>query len=115
LAAMIALAPLFMDVLGTGIAGAGLAQGVSALGLSVVIWFALVRRRESLGMGELGVKAFAVRWPVWREILGIGLPVQIGRIAQFVSQWILVHLVMRDGEARVAGYGIAGVFLLFGA
>jgi len=78
------------------------------------MWLALVRGRARLGLGELGAGAWRVRWPLWRALLGIGLPVQVGRIAMFATQLILVQRVARDGPARVAGYGIAGALLLFG-
>jgi Na+-driven multidrug efflux pump len=115
LACMAALAPVLMELAGMGVAGGPVSEGLAGLGLVVVMWFALVRGRARLGLGELGTGAWRIRWGLWREILGIGLPVQAGRIAMFVVQLILVHRVARDGPASVAGYGIAGALMLFGA
>jgi Na+-driven multidrug efflux pump len=110
-----ALTPVLIDTLGIGIAGAPLAQGVAAVGLCVVLWVALVRMRGELKLGELGAGAFRIRWALWKEILAIGLPMQIARMAYFASQLILLNRISREGEAAVAGYGIAGAWLLFGA
>jgi len=114
LACMVALVPVLMQVAGMGVAGGPVAEGLAALGLNVVVWFALVRRRGALGLGELGAGAWRIRWPLWREVLGIGLPVQVGRIAMFAAQLILVQRVARDSAASVAGYGIASALFLFG-
>ncbi|TMQ06167.1 MAG: hypothetical protein E6J90_47060 [Deltaproteobacteria bacterium] len=108
-----ALVPAAME-LGMGVAGGPVAQGLAALGLSVVVWRALVGRRGALRLGELGAGAWRIRWPLWREVLGIGLPVQVGRVAMFAAQLILVQRVARDSRAHVAGYGVATALFLFG-
>jgi Na+-driven multidrug efflux pump len=113
LACMAALVPALMQ-LGLGVAGGPVAEGIAALGLNVVLWLAVVRRRGALGLGELGAGAWRIRWPLWRELLAIGLPVQAGRIAMFAAQLILVQRVAQDGPARVAGYGVATALFLFG-
>ena len=115
LAFMAALAPLLMATFGMGIAGAPLAQGLAAVALCVVLWFALVRKREALKLGELGAGAFKIRVSLWKEILAIGLPMQIARMAYFGAQLVLLHRISHEGEAAVAGYGLAGAWLLFGA
>jgi Na+-driven multidrug efflux pump len=114
LACMMTLVPALME-LGLGVAGGPIAQGLAALGLNAAVWIALVRRRSSLGLGEIGAGAWRIRWPLWREVLGIGLPVQAGRIAMFAAQLILVQRVARVSRASVAGYGIATALFLFGA
>jgi multidrug efflux pump len=114
LACMAALVPLLMQGLGMGMAGGPVAEGLAALGLNVVVWLAVVRRRGALGLGELGAGAWRIRWPLWREVLGIGLPVQAGRIAMFAAQLILVHRIAGDSPASVAGYGVASALFLFG-
>jgi multidrug efflux pump len=115
LAFMAAIAPLLMTTLGIGIAGAPLAQGIAALGLCILLWAALVKSRAALKLGELGANAFRIRWQIWKDILAIGLPMQLARIVYFVTQLILLHRIAREGEASVAGFGIAGAWLLFGA
>lgn len=114
LACMAALTPVLMQVAGMGVAGGPVSDGLAALGLDVVVWLALVRRRGALGLGELGAAAWRIRWALWRELLAIGLPVQAGRIAMFAAQLILIHRVARDGSASVAGYGVASALFLFG-
>lgn len=115
LACMAAFVPLLIDVAGMGVAGGPVAEGIAALGLNAVVWIALVRRRGDLGLGELGAGAWRIRGALWREILAIGLPVQIGRVAMFAAQLILVHRVAHDGRGAAAGYGIATALFLFGA
>jgi Na+-driven multidrug efflux pump len=110
-----ALVPVLVETADIGIAGAPIAQGVAAIGLCVVLWMALMRKRTAFKLGELSAGAFGLRWSLWREIMAIGLPMQIARIAYFVAQLILLHRISREGEAMVAGYGIAGAWLLFGA
>jgi multidrug resistance protein, MATE family len=112
---MIALTPLLMRVVGLGIVGSPVSDGIAALGLNVVMWLALVRHRTTMGLGELGAGAWRARWSLWKELLAIGVPVQLGRIATFVAQLILVQRVRLDGGPSVAGYGIAGLVMLFGA
>jgi Na+-driven multidrug efflux pump len=97
LTCMMTLVPLLM--LGLGVAGGPVGEGLAALGLNAAVWIALVRRRGALGLGELGAGAWRIRWPLWREVLGIGLPVQAGRIAMFAAQLILVQRVARDRPA----------------
>jgi Na+-driven multidrug efflux pump len=114
LACMAALAPVLIQVAGMGVAGGPLSEGLAALGLYVVVWLALVRRRGALGFDALAAGAWRIRWALWRELLGIGLPVQLGRIAMFAAQLILVQRVARDSSASVAGYGVASALFLFG-
>ncbi len=115
LALMAILAPVLIDIAGLGIIGAPIAQGLAAAGLVVLVWLALLRRRAALALGELPRGAWRIDGSLWKSLLAIGVPVQAGRIAMFVAQLILVQRVARDGEATVAGYGIAGVLLLVGA
>jgi Na+-driven multidrug efflux pump len=115
LAALALLTPVLIGVLGLGLVGAQIAAGIAPLGLSVVLWSALVRRRDKLALGELQRGDWGVRWSLWREIVGIGLPMQMGRIAMYLAQLVLIRLVVRDGAASVAGYGIACLFIFFGA
>ena len=110
---MAGIMPLLM-LAGLGIAGAPVAEGLGGIGLIVVVWTALARRRKDLHLGELERGAFGFRWRLWREVLGIGLPLQLGRIAMYVIEIILVRLVTRDGDAAVAGFGIASALVLFG-
>jgi Na+-driven multidrug efflux pump len=115
LALIAALVPLLIEPAGLGIAGAPIAAGIGAIGLSIAMWVALVRGRSKLALGERGHSTWRTRWTLWKEILAIGVPLQVGRIAMFVAEMILVRLIIRDGEANVAGYGIAGVLLMFAA
>jgi Na+-driven multidrug efflux pump len=109
-----ALVPVLIGLAGFGIAGAPIADGIGALGLIVVVWIALVRRRTTLGLGKLGPGAWRVRWTTWKEILAIGMPPQLGRISMFAAELVLVRLVMLDGKTSVAGYGIAATLLMIG-
>jgi Na+-driven multidrug efflux pump len=109
-----ALVPVLIRFAGFGIAGAPIADGIGAVGLIVVVWVALLRRRTALGLGELGPGAWRIRWATWKQILAIGLPPQLGRISMFAAELVLVRLVMRDGKTNVVGYGIAMTLLMIG-
>ena len=110
-----ALVPVLIGPVGLGIAGTPIAMGIGALGLSVVVWVTLHRRRAALGLGEPGGGGWRTRWSLWKELLVVGVPLQVGRIVMFAAELILVRLVMQDGETNVAGYGIARLLLMFGA
>jgi Na+-driven multidrug efflux pump len=109
---MAALAPVLIHVLGFGIVGGPLSEGIGALALAPVLWFALVRHRASTGLGEVRRSDWGVRWDVWKEVLKIGFPVQFGRFAYFISTLILMHFLTRDGAASIAGYGIATALVM---
>lgn len=114
LAVIAALVPLMVSVLGLGIAGAPLGEGLGAAALAAVLWLAM--RRAGLGLGE--VEPGAWRRPdraLWREMLAIGLPMSASRAAGFAAQLVLVQIVAREGAAATAGYGIAAALVLFGA
>jgi Na+-driven multidrug efflux pump len=114
LAIMAALMPLMIEGVGLGVPGAPIAQGLAALGLNAVVWLALVRNRSTLALGEHRAEPWRDRIRVWKEILAIGIPVQIGRVVMFAMQIVYVQLIWRDGRVSTAGYGIAEGLLVLG-
>ena len=113
LAFVTALTPIAVHEL--GIAGAPIAEAASMIVLAAMLWLALTRRREELGLGALTRTAWRPRWDMWKELLAIGVPVQIGRMVMFGAQILLAQRVRAAGEAAVAGYGIAGMLMLCGS
>jgi Na+-driven multidrug efflux pump len=109
----IVLAPILITAF--GIVGAPLSTGVCCIGLLFVVWLMLYRNRFKFHLGELEPGAWRIRPGLWKELLRIGVPVQLGRVAMWAGQCVLVQLVARDSDASVAGYGIATGFVLFGA
>ena len=63
---------------GFGMAGPPLSQGITFAALSVFLWLAL-RRRSVLGESRL----WLMDWPVWKELLAIGVPVEVGRVVMY--------------------------------
>ena len=111
LAVAAALMPVFIDVLGIGIAGAPLASGLAGGTLSITLWL-LLRRRDDLGLGSPR-GSWRPDFALWREILMIGLPVHVARIAMFAIQAVLIQRVADEGAAAAAGFGVALVIVLF--
>jgi Na+-driven multidrug efflux pump len=108
------LVPAFIHLLGLGTGGAPAAQGVASLLLALWIGRALFRRDDAAGIGafEVSLRAF-FDLSAWREMLAVGLPAQLGRIAYFLAQGVLIRIVARDGQSSVAGYGVAENILFY--
>jgi Na+-driven multidrug efflux pump len=104
------LMPVFIGPLGLGLAGPAVAHAVPTAGFAVLIWRSLVRQRARWNLGERRDRT-AVSRGLWRELLDIGLPPQIARIALFAAQALLIQLVAGDGAAAATGFGIALLFL----
>ena len=108
LALTAALIPILVH--GFGIAGAPLAVGAIQLVIAAVVWRALVRHRDELRLGSAGGPRFDRR--IWRDVLAIGMPPQLARVAMQGSYAYLVQRVALDGPAAVAAYGIS-ILLVF--
>jgi Na+-driven multidrug efflux pump len=98
-------------VLALGLPGAPLGQGICQLVMLALVWRALVRQRARWHLGEPGPAAGLWRGERWRELIAVGLPPQLARIAMFAAYAIVVQHVAEDGPAAVAGYGIAFLVL----
>ncbi|HSK03486.1 MAG TPA: MATE family efflux transporter, partial [Kofleriaceae bacterium] len=108
------LMPVFIGPLGLGLAGPAVAHAVPTAGFAVLIWRSLVRQRARWNLGERRERRrdrTAVSRGLWRELLDIGLPPQIARIALFVVLTLLIQLVADAGAAAATGFGIALLFL----
>ena len=114
LAAIAVLMPLAVDTAGLGIAGVPVAVGVGTALLVGVLAWSMHRRRAELGLGELPPRWWRPAWPLWREILAIGLPVSASRVVTFAVQIALVQLTARGGGDDAVGYGIAIAIVLYG-
>jgi Na+-driven multidrug efflux pump len=108
------LMPLFMATLGLGMAGPALAQTVATIILLVVVGRAIRRNAESLGLGTPTRSWFARAAThssgdraLWRRIVEIGLPPQLGQIAIFASQLFYRGMLDHLDQATVGGYGLA--------
>jgi Na+-driven multidrug efflux pump len=105
-----ALVPIFIELL--GLAGAPIGQTFSQLAMIGFVWLALYRQRDRW---HLGAPPSGRAWDMrgWGEILDIGLPPQLARIAMFASYTYLVQRVANEGRAAVVGFGIGLTFLFF--
>ena len=95
--------PLFVAGLGMGAPGAPIASGLAQVAVAVLLWRALIGRRDELGLG----RGFRVDRGLWTQLLDIGMPPQIARLAMIASYAYLVQLTAADGRASVAALGIA--------
>jgi Na+-driven multidrug efflux pump len=106
------LVPWFIDTQEQGLAGAPLAHGSLSTLLTFAMLTALYLKREKLALGQRLHFREVLSWERWKAFLDIGLPPQIARMSIFLSQVFYVQLLVPDGAATVAGYGIA-IFVFF--
>jgi MATE family, multidrug efflux pump len=104
--------PLVVRVLGAGVLGAPIAQGIAQLVVAVFVGRALWRERARWQLGEL--PRVRTDLAVWREILNIGLPPQVARIAMLAAYAYLAQRAAADGRDAIAAYGIALTVLFMG-
>jgi Na+-driven multidrug efflux pump len=108
------LVPIFIDMLGLGLAGAPLAQAVVQFAMLVLVWRALYAQRARWHLGDTTQASDSTRSSRWREVVAIGLPIQIARIAMFASYTYLIQRVADQGRVPVVGFGVALLILFFG-
>jgi Na+-driven multidrug efflux pump len=113
LALTAALVPLFIDVLGLGLPGAPLGQALSQLVMIAVVWRALHAQRERWHLGVDPPRASIWSRTRFAEILDIGLPPQLARIAMFAAYTYLLQRVASDGRSAVIGFGLALTIYFF--
>ena len=107
-----ALVPLFVEVLGFGLPGAPLGQALSQLVMIAVVWRALHAQRERRHLGNLDAPRASWSRKRFAEILDIGLPPQVARIAMFAAYTYLLQRVAGDGKSAVIGFGL-GLMIFF--
>ncbi len=103
---MATLMPILIQIFGLGVAAAPWAVLIAAVILDVSLAFTIVRSRREMGLGDWPVGARVIDPALWLQLLGIGAPIQLGRVASFAAQIGLVHLVARAGKIETAGYGL---------
>ena len=103
-----ALVPL--SVLAFGLPGAPIGQALAQFLMIGLVWRALHSQRERWHLGERD-RSQRFRRDRWKQILDIGLPPQLARIAMYGAFAYLLQLVAHDGRAAVAGFGISFTFL----
>jgi Na+-driven multidrug efflux pump len=111
LCATAVVVPIFIGVLGLGLAGAPLAEACVQLALIAWVWRALYAQRARWHLE--GPTPVTARERPYREIIAVGLPLQAARIVTFASYTYLVQRIAGDGRAPVVGFGIALLFLFF--
>jgi len=105
---MVALMPVFAGVLELGLAGVALSDGCSDLLLLLLSGYAIYRFRDDLGLGAWQRAYRRLDLGAWRRILAVGLPYQLARGMDVITQAVLVRVMMEAGNAAtVAGYGVA--------
>jgi Na+-driven multidrug efflux pump len=106
LAFTVAITPLLITFLQLSAAGVPTATLVGAVILLGLMFPVLMRHRAELGLGELGA-APRIDVKLWRATIGIGGPIQLGRIAVLVALMIFAQIVMTAGEVEAAAFGLA--------
>lgn len=84
-----------------GISGAGLALVLYYLGAASVLLLALLR-----GSGGLRLRWQALRWPLFRDILGVGAPAIVNNMTLNLSVLSATALVSPLGSQALAGFGL---------
>lgn len=108
---VLTLMPLFIAGFDLDLAGVSLSDGISDTLLLALTGFALYRFRDDLGLGAWRRPHWRVDFGIWRQIAGVGLFYQAARAMDFVSQAVMVRIIMESGrKADVAAYGVT--FLL---
>ncbi len=112
--------PVMIELAGLGAGGAPAAEGLVQLVVAAFVWRALWRGRERWALGEPappGRRLDPTDRALWWQLLDIGLPPQLARVAMLGAYAYLAQLVAADGSATVAAFGVslALVFLAFGA
>jgi Na+-driven multidrug efflux pump len=98
--------------------------GIAGAGVAMVIYYVLALAALVLYMrshrSPLRLAAATLRWPLFREILGVGGLSSIGAVQANLTVATITALVGTSGAAALAGYGIASrldyllIPLLFG-
>jgi Na+-driven multidrug efflux pump len=109
---MVALMPVFAGVLDLGLAGVALSDGCSDMLLLLLSCYVIHKLRNDLGLGVWQRMHRRLDLASWRRILVAGVPYQLARGMDFVTQVALVRVMMASGDnATVAGYGVAMVVI----
>ncbi|VTU32638.1 MATE family efflux transporter [Variovorax sp. PBL-E5] len=105
---LIPLSPLLIfgwgPVPGLGIAGGAVALLIYYLGGTIALWLYLRSRRSLLRPAWSGAR---FRWPLFRDILQVGLVGAVSTLATNVSIGIATALAGHFGPNAIAGYGTA--------
>ncbi|MBU1361888.1 MAG: MATE family efflux transporter [Gammaproteobacteria bacterium] len=105
---LVPLSPLLIfgwgPIPGLGIAGGALALLIYYFVGTLVLWGYLVSRRSLLKPSLKGVR---LRWPLFRDILRIGLLGAVSTLATNLAIGIATALAGHFGPEAVAGYGTA--------
>jgi Na+-driven multidrug efflux pump len=113
LALMLALVPIFVNVLGLGLAGLSLSDGISDTLLLVLACVALYKFRNDLELGPWRREHWRPDTGLWWRILSVGAPYQLARVTAAVAQIAMVRVLMTSNDADlVAGYGIAMLVIM---
>lgn len=102
------LSPLLVfgwgPVSGMGVAGAAVST-LTVNALSALVMVAWLLRRD--GAVHLRRTPWRPRWPLWREILRVGLPASMSPVISNASIAVATAFVGHYGTAALAGYGVA--------
>lgn len=108
IALLVALLPVFARVFDLGLASVAVSDGCSDVLLLLLSCYAIHKFRNDLGLGRWQRAYRSLDLGLWRRILAVGLPYQLARSMDFITQAVLVRVMMESGDnATVAGYGVA--------
>jgi putative MATE family efflux protein len=88
---------------GFGVAGSAIASLSTAVGTTFFQARAILRGRLGFTSGWAGLR---LRWPIFREILRVGLLGSVATLMTSVTAVLMLGYVGRFGVAALAGYGI---------
>lgn len=107
LALMAAAVPIMIGGLDLGVRGAPIATGVVQLAVAAFLWRSLQLHRARWAPGEGAAARPRLQPRLWLQILDIGMPPQLARVAMLGSYAYLVQRVALDGRSAVAAFGVA--------
>jgi len=109
---MVVVVPIFIHSLRLGLLGAALGQSLPQFAMAALVYRSIYRQRERWHLGATSNAQFWNR-EYWGQIIDIGLPPQLVRIAMFAAYSYLVQRVAHDGRDAVAGYGVGMMMIFF--
>jgi Na+-driven multidrug efflux pump len=111
LAMTVVLCPLFLRYLEFGYASPALAVGCAGLVNTILLWRMLRSEAKERFHGGTIERRVVFDTKLWWQILDIGLPTQLSRVATRIVSVSVVLYVAGAGVATLAGFGVAMAFI----
>ena len=98
------LDPIFINVLGLGVAGAAMATSISKVVSFSVLLSPFLRRATVI---RLHIKYFTARWRIYKEVLRMGIPALLRMSTMTLSAIIINNLAGGFGDSALASVAVA--------